>query len=72
MDKYKLWQDGNQVKIVFRKEFLVEKPEYISKKPVQVSIVEKTENYLFSSVRNYPGLDLLLEIVEESAKLITY
>jgi hypothetical protein len=32
-------------------------------------IVERPEDYLFSSARNYSGLDSYLEIVIESVKL---
>lgn len=69
---YKFWQDGNQAKIIFSKEFFHEKLEYLHNNPVQDLIVEKPEDYLFSSARNYAGLDALIEIVEESSKLITY
>lgn len=76
---YKFWQDaclparqGNQAKIIFSNEFFYEKLEYIHNNPVHDLIIEKPEDYLFSSARNYAGLDALLEIVEESSKLITY
>jgi hypothetical protein len=35
-------------------------------------IVEKEEDYLFSSARNYADLDPLIEITRESKQLITY
>ncbi|MFC2151982.1 transposase [Bacteroidota bacterium] len=70
--KYKFWQDGNQAKIIFSKEFFYEKLEYIHNNPVQDLIIEKPEDYLFSSARNYAGLDALIEVIEESSKLITY
>ena len=70
--KYKFWQDGNQAKVIFSKEFFYEKLNYIHNNPVQDLIVERPEDYLFSSARNYAGLDSLIEIVEESGKLITY
>jgi REP element-mobilizing transposase RayT len=76
---YKFWQDGNQAKIIFSKEFFYEKLEYlpvrqagIHNNPVEEMIVEHPEDYLFSSARNYAGLDSLIEVVLESSKLITY
>lgn len=69
---YKFWQDGNQAKIIFSKEFFYEKLEYIHNNPVQDLIVEKPEDYLFSSARNYAELDSLLDVVLESSRLITY
>lgn len=69
---YKFWQDGNQAKIIFSNEFFYEKLEYIHKNPVTAMIVEKPEDYLFSSARNYAELDNLLNVELESSKLITY
>ena len=37
---YKFWQDGNQAKVIFTKEFFYEKLEYIHNNPVQDLIVE--------------------------------
>ncbi len=69
---YKFWQDGNQAKIIVSNDFFFEKLEYIHNNPVKELIVEKPEDYWFSSARNYAELDSLLEIVQESGKLITY
>ncbi len=60
--KFKVWQDGNQAKEIFSTAFFYEKLEYIHKNPVEDLIVEKPEEYLFSSARNYAGLDNFLEI----------
>jgi putative transposase len=69
---YKFWQDGNQAKEIFTKEFFWEKLNYIHNNPVEEMIVEKPEDYLFSSARNYAGLENLLEILIETPMLITY
>ena len=42
--------------------FLYEKLEYIHNNPVEDLIVEKPEDYLFSSARNYAGLDCYLDV----------
>ena len=60
--KYKVWQDGNQPKEIYSSAFLYEKLEYIHNNPVEDMIVEKPEDYLFSSARNYAGLDSLLDV----------
>lgn len=60
--KYKVWQDGNHAKEIFSISFLYEKLEYIHNNPVEDMIVEKPEDYLFSSARNYAGLDNFLEV----------
>lgn len=68
--KFKVWQDGNQAKEIFSFSFLYEKLEYlpvrqagIHNNPVEDLIVEKPEDYLFSSARNYAGLDSYLDIL---------
>jgi len=60
--KYKVWQEGNQAKEIFSTSFLYEKLEYIHNNPVEDLMVEKPEDYLFSSARNYAGLDNYLDV----------
>ncbi len=59
---YKVWQDGNQAKIIYSNSFFYEKLEYIHNNPVKELIVERPEDYLFSSARNYAELDNYLDI----------
>ena len=59
---YKVWQDGNEAKEIYSTAFMYEKLEYIHNNPVKDLIVEKPEDYLFSSARNYAGLDNLLDV----------
>ncbi|MDY6800611.1 MAG: hypothetical protein SVU94_05240 [Bacteroidota bacterium] len=42
--------------------FLYEKLEYIHNNPVHDLIVEKPEDYLYSTARNYAGLDSFLDV----------
>jgi putative transposase len=69
---YKFWQDGNQAKEIYSNKFFYEKLNYIHQNPVKDLIVENTEDYLFSSARNYAELDSLIDIVLETSQLITY
>jgi hypothetical protein len=69
---YKLWQDGNHAEVISSNRFFNEKLDYIHYNPVEELIVEKPEDYFFSSARNYAGLDNYLEIVLESVKQQTY
>ena len=69
--KYKVWQDGNQAKIIYTSSFFYEKLNYIHNNPVEDMIVKNPENYLFSSARNYADMDYLLEVIVESSQLIT-
>jgi len=70
--KYKFWQDGNEAKEIFSNSFFYQKLKYIHNNPVEEMIVACAEDYLFSSARNYAGLDNLLDVVLESSKLVTY
>jgi len=70
--KYKVWQDGNQAKEIYSNSFLHEKLNYIHRNPIEDLIVEQPEEYLFSSARNYAGLESYLDIVLLDSKLITY
>jgi REP element-mobilizing transposase RayT len=71
IDNYKFWQDGNHAEIIRHPNMFYIKLNYIHQNPVKTMIVEKPEEYLFSSARNYAGLESLLEIIQETPKLIT-
>jgi hypothetical protein len=46
--------------------------DYFHNNPVKELIVERPEDYIFSSARNYAGLSNYLDIVLESVRMITY
>lgn len=70
--KYKVWQNGNQAKEIFSNKFLYEKLNYIHQNPVNDLIVAQPEEYLFSSARNYAGLDSYIDVVLLDNRLVTY
>jgi hypothetical protein len=43
-------------------EMLTQKIEYIHHNPVRIGVVEKAEDWLYSSDRNYLGLEVVLDI----------
>ena len=49
-----------------------DKLNYIHQNPVHEMLVEKPEEYLFSSARNYAELSSLLDIILETPQLKTY
>jgi REP element-mobilizing transposase RayT len=65
---YKFWQDGNHAVEISSNKFFDEKLDYIHNNPVKELIVERPEDYIFSSARNYAGLNNYLDIVLESVK----
>ena len=65
---YKFWQDGNHAEMISSNKFFNEKLDYIHLNPVKELLVEKPEDYYFSSPRNYAGLNNDLDIVLESVK----
>lgn len=67
--EYKFWQDGSHAEMVESNKFFDQKLNYIHNNPVNDQIVEKPEDYLWSSARNYAGLSNYLDIVKESVKL---
>lgn len=50
---YQFWRQDNQPKELFSKRFTDQKLNYIHNNPVEAGIVEKAEDYLYSSARDY-------------------
>jgi putative transposase len=50
---YQFWRQDNQPKELFSEKFTSQKLDYIHNNPVEAAIVEKAEEYLHSSARDY-------------------
>jgi putative transposase len=61
-DKYKFWQSGNHAELLYSNDFIEQKINYIHLNPVRAAIVEKPEDYLYSSARNYLGIPGLIDV----------
>lgn len=59
---YKFWQDGNHPIELDNNETIEQKINYIHLNPVEDLIVERPEDYLYSSARNYAGMDGVLDV----------
>jgi REP element-mobilizing transposase RayT len=59
---YQVWTHENHAIYLYSNEFLNEKIDYIHYNPVRAGIVDKPEDYLYSSARNYASLEALIEI----------
>lgn len=50
---YQFWRQDNQPKELYSEKFTNQKLEYIHNNPVEAGIVDKAEEYLYSSARDY-------------------
>jgi len=71
-ENYQLWTHENHAVILYSNDFIQEKLEYLHNNPVRARIVEKSEDYLYSSARNYADLDGMLDIAFIEMKWKTY
>ena len=60
---YKFWQEGQYVETIHSYDFYKEKLNYIHMNPVRQQIVERPEDYLYSSARNYCGMPGMLNVI---------
>lgn len=60
---FQLWQQDNHPIELYDFKMLHQKLDYVHNNPVEVGIVEKPEDYLYSSARNYFGLPGLIDII---------
>lgn len=54
---YQFWRQDNQPKECYSPAFTVQKMGYIHNNPVAAGLVEKAEDYLYSSARDYSGTE---------------
>jgi putative transposase len=59
---FQVWTHENHAIFLYSPEFIAEKLEYLHQNPVRAGIVLNPEDYLYSSARNYAGLDNLLDV----------
>jgi len=60
-DKYQVWTHENHPEYIFSNKFIEQKLEYIHNNPVRAGLVERPEDYLYSSARCYAGLDSVFD-----------
>lgn len=68
--EYKVWQDGYHAKELITNGFIYQKLNYVHANPVTDGIVERAEEYYYSSARNYAGLEGVLEVVVLQSNLM--
>ena len=69
---YQLWTHENHAIHLYSENFIKERLMYIHNNPVKAGLVEHSEEYLYSSARNYASLDAVLDIETLSFTWKTY
>jgi len=60
--QHQFWTHENHAEIIYSHDFFIQKMNYIHQNPVRAGWVEKPEERLYSSARNYLGLTALIDI----------
>jgi putative transposase len=53
---YQIWQQNNHAEEVYSPKFTLSKIKYIHDNPVEEGFVERPEDYLYSSAKDYSGM----------------
>jgi len=69
---YQLWTHDNHAKIIYSNNFINTKLNYIHYNPVKAGVVERPENYMYSSAKNYAGQNGLIKVNILAAEWINY
>ena len=62
VEKYQLWQHDNKPIEVFSNKVIKQKFDYIHKNPVAAGLVDRMEDWKYSSASNYYGENAVVEI----------
>jgi hypothetical protein len=60
---FQLWRKDNHPIALYDQKILHQKLDYLHNNPVEAGFVEKPEDYLYSSAKDYYGLQGLLDIL---------
>jgi putative transposase len=60
---FQFWQEGNHPSELYDNVVMQQKLDYIHNNPVEGGFVDKVEEYLYSSARDYAGIKGLLDIM---------
>ena len=59
---YQFWQHDNHAEVINTNKFFMQKLNYIHMNPVRAGWVDRPEDWLYSSMRNYAGKEGIMEI----------
>ena len=60
--QHQFWEHHNHAEIIETEKFFLQKLNYIHENPVRAGWVEKPSDWLYSSMRNYLGMEGLIDI----------
>jgi putative transposase len=60
--QHQVWQEGFHPQAITTENMLIQELEYIHFNPVKIGLVDRPEDWRYSSARNYSGQDGVLEI----------
>ncbi len=60
--QHQVWQEGYHAQAITSEDMLSQKLDYIHYNPVRIGLVDRSEDWRYSSARNYLGLDGIIEI----------
>jgi len=60
---YRFWQEGNNAQEIFLNDYFNQKLNYIHENPVKAEIVNRPEDYRYSSAIDYAGGKGLLKVI---------
>jgi len=63
-EKYQVWTHDNHPEQIYSEKFILQKIHYIHDNPVRAGIVEKPEDYLYSSARSFAAKTCFLDVVD--------
>jgi REP element-mobilizing transposase RayT len=69
---HQVWTHENHAEHIYSQKFIEQKVQYIHNNPVRSGIVLNPEDYLYSSARNYAGLESVIDVVEVDFMWKTY
>ena len=59
---YQVWQEGFHPQQIISEEMLHQKVDYLHHNPVRIGVVERAEDWVYSSARDYVGGKSILEL----------
>lgn len=71
-NKYQFWTHENHPEHIYSNKFIAQKITYIHENPVRSGIVEKPEEYVYSSAKAYADESCILDITVLTLPWITY